>query len=140
MQISKAAAARQIERLSGLPYFSQLQPAALDELIKAMQIGTEEESTAAINALLSDVSRASSADTNRVPSPGELRAWIQSQQEKAKRYWESPPPPTHCRRCSGTGRVGRHDWKPDWSMTTEQIDAACEAAKVPCPDCQEITA
>jgi len=125
--------------MEGLPYYASIGANGFQELVDALQAAAETEdlARAAVGNLLADLARASSPETNRVPSPGELRAWVSAVIDAERNVWKSPPPLGHCFRCSGTGKVGQPGWKPDWSMTAEQIDATCEAAKVPCPDCQD---
>ena len=94
-------AAAIINRLDGLPYFAALTEAGYRELYTALaqESRSEEEAHSAITALLSDAARASSAETNRVPSPGEVRLWVRSQRPD---QYDSPPPASGKRGC---GRV-----------------------------------
>jgi len=81
MPIEFRIAAQQTERLSSLPYFSAIPESGKMELITAMaeEARSDDEARLAISALLADTGRAGNVETNRVPSPGELRLWLQSQ-------------------------------------------------------------
>lgn len=91
MPVSRRTASIQVERLHGLPFFSSIGESGLAELIAAMQseARSDEEAQLAVSALLGDISRAGSTETNRVPSPGELRAWLQAQRNDK---YDSPKP------------------------------------------------
>lgn len=79
----------QILRLDGLTGYASMGQEGFQERAKALMeaAGTEELAAAAISALLADTARASSTDTNRLPSPGEIRLWVESL--KPQRYEES---------------------------------------------------
>ncbi len=81
----------QIRRLSALPYYGTLDPAGFKTLWEALQsvAESEEEAARAITMLLYDEARASNPETNRVPSPGEIRAWVSSL--KPDRYEPTQP-------------------------------------------------
>ena len=85
MQPSKQFCKRQIERMEGLPYYATIGTHGFTELVNALvdSAASDDIARAAVDAILSDTSRASSPETNRVPSPGELRVWVQAQ---------APPP------------------------------------------------
>jgi hypothetical protein len=141
MPIDSTTAFEQVMRLSGLPYFGQLQPQAIEELVAVLQYSdTEAQAANVISALLADTIRAANPDTNRVPSPGELRIWLHSEQDKRRAYWRSPDPPPFCIRCAGSGRIGDPDFIPDWNKTPEQILADCQSSVIPCPDCLGVIA
>ena len=78
MAISAKAAKGMLARLSVLPWFPTQNPFAQTELETAIreEAKTDLEAHNGISALLADPSRASSAETNRCPTPGELREWI----------------------------------------------------------------
>ncbi len=141
MPISYKSAMPQIQRLSGLPYYGTLSHIAIAELVNALASSapTEEVAQSSVSDLLTDTCRASNIESNRVPSPGELIAWVNARIE-ASRCWEPPQRPDFCIRCSGSGRIGPHGWKPDWTLPTAQIMEQCEANKIPCPDCQAVPA
>lgn len=94
-------AAQQINRLDGLPYFAALSEAGYKELYTALaqEARSEAEAESAITALLSDAARAGSAETNRVPSPGEVRLWVRAQRED---QYDTPAPVDSRKGC---GRV-----------------------------------
>jgi hypothetical protein len=141
MPISSSFAFDQVMRLSGLPYFGQLSPQAIEELVSALSTARNEaEAKAAITALITDQARASSPISNRVPSPGEILAWLESERDNATRYWEPPPRPAFCTRCGGEGKAVPWNFMPVKGSTLEQQWEAMEAAKVPCPDCTAVVA
>lgn len=140
MQLEHSEAADQIERLSCLPYFAQLSPAAIEELIAVLVGVDDRHGIAAVTNIITDVARASSPATNRVPSPGELRAWIEPMIELERAAWAPPEPPkdpTWCLRCSGTGEVGRHGWKSKFQWGTDEWMADWKSSFFPCPDCRD---
>lgn len=94
-------AARIINRLDCLPFFSQLTETGYKELYTALaqEASSVGEATSAITALLSDAGRAANAQTNRVPSPGEVRLWVRAQRDD---QYDTPPPAASR---SGCGRV-----------------------------------
>lgn len=101
MKPSKKFCGEQILRLSGLSGFAGMGETGYQERARALleYADTEDIARAAIDALLADTARASNPETNRVPSPGEIRLWIESVQPE-RDYYEPPPP-------SGeTGRPG----------------------------------
>lgn len=137
MPIDSATALEQVARLSGLPYYGQLLPQAIDELIAVLRdADTEAQAANTISAILGDTIRAANPDSNRVPSPGELRIFLHNERDKLRIYWRTPEPPPFCIRCGGAGQIGDPDYTPDWSKSTEQILADCEAHRIPCPTCQ----
>lgn len=81
MPLDKQFCKRQIERLEGLPFYASIGSNGFTELVGTLQNFSASESIAkaAIDALLFDQPRASNSETNRVPSPGELRLWIEAQ-------------------------------------------------------------
>ena len=85
MPLSKQFCKRQIERMEGLPYYASIGANGFQELVNALQsaAATEEIARSAVDAILADPCRVASPETNRVPSPGELRVWVEAQ---------SPPP------------------------------------------------
>lgn len=108
--IGQHEAARLVNRLDCLPFFSALTESGYRELYLAVaqEARSEMEADAAITALLSDAGRASNVDTNRVPSPGELRLWIRAQRDD---QYDTPPP------ASRKGGCGR-EW-PNWRYEDE---------------------
>lgn len=108
--IGQHEAARLVNRLDCLPFFSALTESGYRELYLAVaqEARSEMEADAAITALLSDAGRASNVDTNRVPSPGELRLWIRAQRDD---QYDTPPP------ASSKGGCGR-EW-PNWRYEDE---------------------
>lgn len=100
MAITELQAAQQIDRLSGLPFFSSLSEAALNELNVAIaeEARDIDEARLAVSALLSDTGRSGNLETNRVPSPGELRSWVRSQRSD---NYDTPQPSngSFCARC-----------------------------------------
>lgn len=108
--IGQHEAARLVNRLDCLPFFSALTESGYRELYSAVaqEARSEMEADAAITALLSDAGRASNVDTNRVPSPGELRLWIRAQRDD---QYDTPPP------ASSKGGCGR-EW-PNWRYEDE---------------------
>lgn len=68
----------QIMRLDGLVGFASMGEAGYRERAKALfdAAGTADIAAAAITALLNDTARASNTETNRLPSAGEIRLWV----------------------------------------------------------------
>ena len=68
----------QILRLDGLIGFASMGQEGYRERAKALfeAAGTRDIAEAAITALLSDTARASNTETNRLPSAGEIRLWV----------------------------------------------------------------
>lgn len=92
----------QILRLDGLTGYASMGAEGFRERATALMesAGTEELAAAAISALLADTVRASSVDTNRLPSAGEIRLWAESL--KPQRYEESGTTgKSGCGRCEG---------------------------------------
>lgn len=100
MPIKISLAIGLIGRLASLPYFPSQQPEAVDELVKALanEADSFTQAEAAIAALLGDTCRAENPDTNRSPSPGELRAWVQAEKEADIRFDDPSPEPRFCGR------------------------------------------
>ncbi len=96
--IGQHEAARLVNRLDCLPFFSALTESGYRELYAAVaqEARSEMEADSAITALLSDAGQASNVDTNRVPSPGELRLWIRAQRED---QYDTPAPASSRRGC-----------------------------------------
>ena len=94
-------AARIINRLDGLPFFSAMTEAGYKELYSALaqEARSEMEAEEAVTALLSDAGRAGNVETNRVPSPGEIRLWVRAQRQD---QYDTPPPASGR---SGCGKV-----------------------------------
>jgi hypothetical protein len=136
MPISFELASQRITMLSGLPYYQNMLPEAMVSLIQALAAEADSDAMAcnALEALRSDVARASSSATNRMPSPGEIRVWIQHEKDKARRYWVSPPEPEFCRKCAGERKVLPDDYPLQFEID-EQESQRMEAAMVPCPWC-----
>lgn len=135
MPISFELAAQRIEMLSGLPYYQNTLPEAMASLIHALAAEADNDAMAcnAMEAMRSDVVRASSAN-NRMPSPGEIRFWVQLEKDKARRYWISPPEPEFCVKCAGTRKVLPDTYQIPWEMDKAEEERQ-ERAKVPCPWC-----
>ena len=138
MPISFELAAQRIEMLSGLPYYQNTLPEAMASLIHALASEADSDAMAcnAMEALRSDVARASSSATNRMPSPGEIRVWVQHEKDKAKRYWVSPPEPNFCRKCAGAGTVLPDNYPLKWEIDAEE-SKRMDAAMIPCPWCRK---
>lgn len=96
--IGQHEAARLVNRLDCLPFFSALTESGYRELYVAVaqEARSDMEAESAITALLSDVGRAANVDTNRVPSPGELRLWIRAQRDD---QYDTPAPISSKRGC-----------------------------------------
>jgi hypothetical protein len=131
MPIKTSIAAAQVVKLSSLPFYPANQPEAIDQLVKALadEADTPAQAVAAIEAILSDVTRAANAANNRSPSPGELRGWVQAQKEHTSRYWQSPEPPPFCRRCGGSGEQGIY------GLTFKQIEEHPNGGRETCEWC-----
>lgn len=129
MRPSKQFCKSQIERMEGLPYYAAIGPHGFQELVNTLQGSSpcEESAKAAVDAILSDTSRASSPETNRVPSPGELIIWLKSQRED---QYDSPSNYSgrHCPRCEN-GRP------PGWITFTVTAHGLPYAFAGKCPDC-----
>lgn len=136
MPISFELASQRIEMLAGLPYYQNTPPEAMVSLIHALAAEADSDAMAcnAMEALRSDIARASSSATNRMPSPGEIRVWVQHEKDKARRYWVSPDEPPFCIKCAGTKRVLPTSYLIPWNMD-EHEQKRQEAAKIPCPWC-----
>ena len=136
MPISFELAAQRIEMLSGLPYYQNTLPEAMASLIHALAAEADSDAMAcnALEAMRSDIARASSSATNRMPSPGEIRVWVQHEKDKARRYWVSPPDPDFCLKCAGTRKVLPDSYPIPWEITAEE-ERRQEAAKIVCPWC-----
>jgi hypothetical protein len=81
MPLTKQFCKRQIERMEGLPYYASIGVNGFQELVNALQEAavTEQIARGAVDAILADTCRAANPETNRVPSPGELRVWVEAQ-------------------------------------------------------------
>jgi hypothetical protein len=93
--------------MAGLPYFGTIGPNGFTELVNALQESAADEwkARAAVDAILADTSRASSPETNRVPSPGELRVWVEAQSPTLD---EDKPAGVFCGHCdNGWVRMNR---------------------------------
>ena len=68
----------QITRLEGLVGYASMGENGYRERAKALfeSAGTRDIAEAAITALLGDTARASNTETNRLPSAGEIRLWV----------------------------------------------------------------
>lgn len=130
MPIKRKIALQQIERFAALPYYPAGNDVVLAELAAAlMHAESDAQACNTVSAILGDVARASSATTNRVPSPGEIRAWLDDEKDKTKRYWRSPDPPQFCRRCGGNGQQGIY------GLTIDQIAAHPTGGMATCEMC-----
>lgn len=101
MKPSMKFCGEQIMRLDGLVGFASMGENGYRERAKALfdAAPSEDIAEAAISALLADPARASNTETNRLPSAGEIRLWVNAVQPE-RDYYEPPPP-------SGeTGRPG----------------------------------
>jgi hypothetical protein len=136
MPISFELAAQRIEMLSGLPYYQNTLPEAMASLIHALAAEADSDAMAcnAMEAIRSDIARASSSTTNRMPSPGEIRLWVQQEKDKARRYWVSPTEPEFCRKCAGEMAVLPDDYPMQFEIDEEE-SKRMEAAMIPCPWC-----
>jgi hypothetical protein len=87
-------------RLSSLPFFPRGDNDAIAELLLSMARNADSEfqAEAAITALLQDSQRASDAQTNRCPSPGEIKLWLDAQRRSDAPQYEYVDTP-------GCGRI-----------------------------------
>ena len=140
MPISFELASQRITMLSGLPYYQNTLPDAMVSLIQALAAEADSDAMAcnALEAMRSDVARASSSATNRMPSPGEIRVWVQQEKDKTRRYWVSPDEPAFCIKCAGTRRVLPVSYVIPWDMD-DQEEERQQRAMVPCPCCTKET-
>ena len=132
MPVGLEIAAGLIDKLDSLPYSHALSAAGRMVLIEtlAREAQSPDEANSAIMSILTDTMRASFAETNRMPSPGELLLWLHG-----SRTTTSRPSPA-CRRCGGLGDVfGPVQASLTIDMPWEALHAATEAARVPCPVC-----
>jgi len=93
MKPSMKFCGEQIMRLDGLVGFASMGENGYRERAKALfdAAPTEDIAEAAISALLADPARASNTETNRLPSAGEIRLWVNAVQPE-RDYYEPPTP------------------------------------------------
>jgi len=140
MPISFELASQRMTMLAALPYYQNTLPEAMVSLIQALAAEADSDAMAcnALEALRSDITRASSPANNRMPSPGEIRSWVQLEKDKARRYWVSPDEPPFCVKCAGLKRVLPASYVIPWEADDEEEERQ-ERAMVPCPCCSKKT-
>lgn len=99
--IGKMIAAREIDRMSGLEYFSTLKPSALDELVKALTYAANEVvAVGIVNEILTE--------RRDRPTPADIYAAVSSHNEtqRAAAEPEMNRPVYRCERCQDSGLCG----------------------------------
>lgn len=132
MPVGLEIAAAAIDKLDSLPYSHALSAAGRMVLIEtlAQEAESPAEANSVVMSILTDTTRASFVETNRMPSPGELLLWLRGSRAPSAR------PSPACRRCGGLGDVcGPVQATLTIDMPWEALHAAMEAARVPCPVC-----
>lgn len=136
----------QILRLDGLTGYASMGADGFRERAVALleAAGTQDIAEAAIDALLGDTARASNPETNRLPSAGEIRLWVEAVQPQ-ERYAEGGAAIR-----GGCGTVFRKLTHPDggparcedtWVRSVRNVGAKGTTAVVPvesigkCPRC-----
>lgn len=84
-------------------FISETTKASLAKFL-AQNARDDHEAHAAVCDLLADTARASSSQTNRVPTTGELKLWLESQRPAHP----NPPPPTEKRGCGAVFAKYQH--------------------------------
>lgn len=122
----------QILRLDGLAGYASMGQEGFRERAKALMesAGTEYVAEAAISALLSDTARAASTDTNRLPSVGEIRLWVEAVQPE-RRATESGGQPPHGGYCD----LCRHGRPPGWVHAVKIVKGNRYEFSGKCPRC-----
>lgn len=123
---------KQIMRLEGLSGFGSMTQTGLRERAAALlnAAGTEQLAEAAISALLADTARASNPDTNRLPSVGEIRLWVEAVQPE-RRYEESSTQTS----TGGFCDLCRHGRPPGWITRTRVVKGNHYEFAGKCPRC-----
>lgn len=102
----------QILRLDGLTGYASMGADGFRERAVALleAAGTQDIAEAAIDALLGDTARASNTETNRLPSAGEIRLWVEVVQPQ-KRYAEG----------GAASRGGCGQCRDGWIFRTQRV-------------------
>ncbi len=130
----------QIARFDGMPGYASMGHAGGRERAEALrdESPSEEVARAAMDALISDTCRASSPELNKLPTPGEIRVWVQAEVERLTERFAPPEKPSFCLRCGGAGKVLPDGFWPNFDLPGDEPYDQCEAVKIDCPECRKL--